>query len=78
MYKVFILLFIIFIINFFLLGFKETYFDFKNIPKINLCNSGDLLNNVNNNKFLNQIRSECNKDSKTTQAPTTTPSITNQ
>ena len=65
MYKVFILLFIIFVINFFLLGVKEHYKDIKNIPKINLCNSGDLLNNVNN-KFLNQIRSECNKDSKTT------------
>jgi hypothetical protein len=63
MYKVFILLFIILIINYFLFEFKETYLDFENIPKINLCNSGNSIKNINN-IFKNQIIREC-EDSNT-------------
>ena len=52
MYKVFILLFIIFIINFFLLGFKEHYID-----NIVLCDSD--LKNFKNNKVLKEIQKGC-------------------
>ena len=52
MYKLFILLFIIFIINYFLLGVKEHYID-----NIVLCDSD--LSNIENNEVLKEIQKGC-------------------
>jgi hypothetical protein len=61
MYKIFILLFIIFIINYFLLGIKEHYEDIKNseICKLNLSK-------FETNLGVEEIKAKCPK-------PTTAP-----
>ena len=57
MNKLFILLFIIFIINYFLVGCKELYSDFNNINNQDLCNIE--LTKFSNNLVINEIKKRC-------------------
>ena len=69
MYKLFILLFIIFIINYFLLGVKEHYID-----NIVLCSSD--LKIFKNNKVLKEIQKGCPTTAAATNAAATNAAAT--